>query len=62
MHTAKDVARILDERGVMRLEWCSKGADINIIEHVWERMKANLSRLSLDLVTADELWEALQEE
>ncbi|KAH6939341.1 hypothetical protein HPB50_017278 [Hyalomma asiaticum] len=25
-------------------------------------MKANLSRLSLDLVTADELWEAMQEE
>lgn len=62
MHTAKEVARVLDERGVMRLEWCAKGADMNIIEHVWARMKANLSRLSLDLVTADELWEAIQEE
>ncbi|KAH6922320.1 hypothetical protein HPB50_013138 [Hyalomma asiaticum] len=62
VHTAKEVARILDERGVMRLEWCAMGADMNIVEHVWVRMKANLSRLSLDLVTADELWEAMQEE
>lgn len=62
VHTAKEVARILDERGAMRLEWCAKGADTSIIEHVLARMKANLSRLSLDLVTADELWEARQEE
>lgn len=62
VHTAKVVARLLGELGVRSLEWCAKGADMNIIEHVWARMKANLSRLSLDSTTSDELWEAIKRE
>lgn len=34
VHTSKDMARLLKERGVMQLQWCAKGANMNITEHV----------------------------
>ncbi|KAM7310536.1 hypothetical protein ISCGN_007444 [Ixodes scapularis] len=62
VYMAKVVTNLLDQRGVMRLLWCPKGVDLNIIEPVWGRMKANISKLSLDTVNADELWRAIPEE
>ncbi|KAH9372905.1 hypothetical protein HPB48_022926 [Haemaphysalis longicornis] len=58
----KDVARLLEGRGVMQLQWCAKGADMNIIELVWGRMKVNLPELPLKLANSDQLWEAIEHE
>lgn len=62
VHTSKDVARLFEERGVVQREWCTKGADMNIIQHVWGRMKVSLSKLSLELANSDQLWEPIEHE
>ncbi|KAG0428629.1 hypothetical protein HPB47_024416 [Ixodes persulcatus] len=41
---------------------CPKGADLNIIENVWGRMKAAMARRPLHRATADELWRFVLEE
>lgn len=38
VHTFRKVRSLLENRCVMELPWPAKGADMNIIEHVWERM------------------------
>lgn len=39
-----------------------KGADLNIIEHVWRRMKVAMARRLLHRATADELWHVVHDE
>ncbi|KAH6946346.1 hypothetical protein HPB50_012875 [Hyalomma asiaticum] len=44
VHTAKVVEELLNMRGVRCLRWVPKGADLNIIEAVWGRMKVRLCK------------------
>ncbi|KAH7941548.1 hypothetical protein HPB49_014814 [Dermacentor silvarum] len=62
VHTAKVVGELLNMRGVRCLKWVAKGADLNIIEAVWGRMKVRLCRSGLHTSSADELWNAVEEE
>lgn len=39
IHTARSVTKHLENLGVMTLDWPPKGADMNVIEHVWGIMK-----------------------
>ncbi|KAH7967757.1 hypothetical protein HPB52_002229 [Rhipicephalus sanguineus] len=62
VHTAKVVEELLNMRGVRCLRWVPKGADLNIIEAVWGRMKVSLCKRGLHSSSADELWSAVEEE
>lgn len=62
VHTAKVVEELLNMRGVRCLKWVPKGADLNIIEAVWGRMKVRLCKRGLHSSSADELWSAVEEE
>lgn len=62
VHTAKVVEELLNMRGVRCLKWVAKGADLNIIEPVWGRMKVRLCKRGLHSSSADELWSAVEEE
>ncbi|KAM7315852.1 putative transposable element tc1 transposase [Ixodes scapularis] len=56
VHTSGMVRRLLKERCVTEPPWPPKGADLNIIENNWGRMKAAMARRPLHRATADELW------
>ncbi|KAM7307395.1 putative transposable element tc1 transposase [Ixodes scapularis] len=60
VHTSRKVRSLLEERCVTKLPWPPKGADMNIIEHVWGRIKVAMSRRPLHRASADELWEAVR--
>ncbi|KAH7973166.1 hypothetical protein HPB52_022172 [Rhipicephalus sanguineus] len=62
VHTAKVVAELLNMRGVRCLRWVPKGADLNIIEGVWGRMKVRLCKREWHSSSADELWSAVEGE
>ncbi|XP_070389482.1 uncharacterized protein [Dermacentor albipictus] len=62
VHTARAVAKLLQERGVRVLDWPPKGADFNVMENVWGMMKESLSKLNLGGASADELWLAITRE
>lgn len=62
VHTAKVVEELLNMRGVRCLRWVPKGADLNIIEAVWGRMKVRLCKRGLHSSSADELWSAVEGE
>uniref|UniRef100_A0A131XWY2 Putative transposable element n=2 Tax=Ixodes ricinus TaxID=34613 RepID=A0A131XWY2_IXORI len=59
VHTSRQVRALLEERCVAELPWPSKGADLNIIEHVWGRIRAVMTRRFLHRATTDELWSAV---
>lgn len=62
IHMARSVKHLLDERGVMVIEWPPQGADMNIIENVWGAMKKSLSSRQLQGGSRDALWQAVEEE
>ncbi|KAH6934160.1 hypothetical protein HPB50_021147 [Hyalomma asiaticum] len=49
-------------RGARCLRGLPKGADLNIIEAVWGRMKIRLRKRGLHSSSADELWSTVEEE
>ncbi|KAH6920625.1 hypothetical protein HPB50_028388 [Hyalomma asiaticum] len=62
VHTAKRVKQLLRQRSVRLLEKPPKGAYLNIIEHVWARLKKRLSKVSLSSTSPDALWNAVETE
>ncbi|KAL1414922.1 hypothetical protein MTO96_030013 [Rhipicephalus appendiculatus] len=62
VHTAKVVEELLNMRGVRCLRWVPKGADLNITEAVWGRMKVRLCKRGLHSSSTDGLWSAVEEE
>ncbi|KAH9370629.1 hypothetical protein HPB48_008731 [Haemaphysalis longicornis] len=46
-------------RAYTKLAWVPKGADLNIFENVWGRMKVALNRTPISSATEDELWTAV---
>lgn len=59
VHTARSVRAHLQQTGIEQLAWVPKGADLNIIENVWGRMKVALNRTPMPSATEDELWAAV---
>ncbi|KAH6926081.1 hypothetical protein HPB50_014107 [Hyalomma asiaticum] len=62
VHTSKVVEELLHMRGVRCLRWVPKGADLNIIEALWGKLKVRLCKRGLHSSSADELWSAVEEE
>ncbi|KAH6947045.1 hypothetical protein HPB50_016909 [Hyalomma asiaticum] len=62
IHTAKLTTRVLEELGMMLLEWPPQGADMKIVENVWGAMKKALSRRPIAGGSQDALWAAVKEE
>lgn len=62
IHTARTVKDHLRQCGIEELPWVPKGADLNIIENVWGRMKAAMVRTPIYSATEDQLWDAVQAE
>lgn len=62
IHMAKSVICLLEQLGVMVLEWPPQGADMNICENVWGAMKTALSRRPLQCGSQEALWAAVHEE
>ncbi|KZT36960.1 transposable element Tc1 transposase [Sistotremastrum suecicum HHB10207 ss-3] len=44
------------------MDWPSNSPDMNIIEHVWARLKTLMNNRIKKPANVDELWEALKEE
>ncbi|XP_072145883.1 uncharacterized protein [Dermacentor andersoni] len=61
IHMAKSVTCLLEQLGVMVLEWPPQGAGINICEKVWGAIKKALSRRPLQCDSQDALWAAVEE-
>ncbi|KAH9364996.1 hypothetical protein HPB48_018487 [Haemaphysalis longicornis] len=55
VHTARSVQARLQQTGIEQLAWVPKGADINVIENAWGRMKVALNRTPMPSATEDEL-------
>ncbi|KAM7292752.1 putative transposable element tc1 transposase [Ixodes scapularis] len=62
VHTSRQVRSLLEERCVATLPWPPKGADLNIVAHVWGRTKSTMARCPLHRATSDELWEEVSRE
>ncbi|KAH9380501.1 hypothetical protein HPB48_013948 [Haemaphysalis longicornis] len=59
VHTARSVQAHVQQTGIEQLAWVPKGADLNIIENVWGRMKVALNWTPMPSATEDELWPAV---
>lgn len=62
VHTAASVTRLMEERGIMTLEWPPQGADMNVTENIWGVMKRSMSRRPLHRASVDDLWAAVEAE
>ncbi|KAM7315266.1 hypothetical protein ISCGN_005048 [Ixodes scapularis] len=62
IHKARSVRELLEDRGVMTLDWPPQGADMNIIENAWGAMKKALSNRPLHRGSKYELWAAVEAE
>ncbi|XP_037270945.2 XK-related protein 6 isoform X7 [Rhipicephalus microplus] len=62
VHRSRKVTTFLENRGINILSWPPQSPDLNIIESVWDLMKTALQSRSLHGVSADDLWEAINEE
>lgn len=62
LHTARAVKEFQAEQHMQLLEWPPKGADLNVIENVWGRLKASLARKPLYSATSDQLWAQVSNE
>lgn len=60
--TARAVSSLLEDHAVRQLRWPPCGADLNPIENVWGIMKMNLGKRNDCGRTADELWQAVEDE
>jgi hypothetical protein len=61
-HTAGIVREWFEENHIDVLPWVSNSPDMNIIEHVWDRLDRMVRARDPLPRTEDQLWEALQEE
>lgn len=59
VHTARVVKNHLQQCGIEELAWVPKGADMNIIENVWGRIKVAMVRKPIYSATEDQLWAAV---
>lgn len=62
IHNARSVTELLEDRGLMVLEWPPQGPDMNIIENVWGAMKKSLSHRPLHRRLADDFWGVVEAE
>lgn len=62
VHMGRIVKQYISEKQIPVLEWCPKGADLNIIENVWRRLKAATAKKPLHATTADVLWEEVRQQ
>lgn len=62
VHMSRQVRSLLRERCVATLPWPPKGADLNIIEHVWGLIKSTMEQRPLHRSTSDELFEDVSRE
>lgn len=68
-HRARIVQECLRENGIERMNWPARSPDMNIIEHVWSRMKLKLNQREQEFLNFEELaiavrevWEAIPQE
>jgi transposase len=57
-HKTNRVISLIDEKGLINLEWCPYSPDLNPIEQVWAILKKKVSKLLLKIrvENANELW------
>jgi len=60
-HTSKKTKKFLEETEIELLPWFSKGADMNIIEHVCAAMKNYLEKNKKDIKCKEKTWEYAKE-
>ena len=61
-HTSKKAKSWFQLHGITVLDWASSSADMNIIEHVWDRLGQLLNARAVYPRNKGELWAAIQEE
>ena len=61
-HRARIVEQFLQENHINRMDWPPKSPDMNIIEHVWSRLKLLVCSREHVLETLDQLREAILQE
>lgn len=68
-HRAQIVQEFLRENGIERMNWPARSPDMNVIEHVWSRMKLKLNQREQEFQNLEELaiavrdeWEAVPQE
>lgn len=61
-HTCKVAQAWLRDNSIMVLPWPASSPDMNIIEHVWDRVDRQLRARKKQPSNLGELWDALQEE
>jgi len=61
-HRAEIVNDVLREHGIHRMNWPARSPDMNVIEHVWSRMKLKLNQIEHEFMNLDELAIAVREE
>lgn len=54
VYMSRKVLALLEERSIATPVWPPKSADLNIIGHVWGRMKETMARRTLHRATSDE--------
>lgn len=59
-HIAHETMDYLQESGIETLEWPARSPDLSPIEHVWDMIGRNLSRLPRPPANLDELWHAVR--
>ncbi|KAH9373079.1 hypothetical protein HPB48_005441 [Haemaphysalis longicornis] len=62
VHSSRAVKDYLAQQQIPLMAWCPKGADLNIIENVWGRLKAAMVRRPIHPATADQMWTAISDE
>lgn len=59
-HTARSTSEWLLEHNVNVLQWPAQSPDLNPIEHMWQRVKQDLSKYPTKPRNKEELWDRLQ--
>ena len=61
-HRARIVQEVLNENNIERMEWPARSLDMNVIEHVWSRMKLRMNLREYEFNNLNDLANALRAE